>query len=144
MKVVFIKNVEKVGKIGQVAEVKNGYAKNYLLPKGLAVMEGDPRGKGLAKLLESENAQKEIEAKEVSGKIKEIEGTIFKIKAKANEKGSLFANIKSDEIIKLVYEKFSVKPIEVKNVPIKEKGKHTVDLDFGKNGKASVTVNVEI
>jgi len=100
MKVVFLKNVAGVGQVGQIKEVKDGYAMNYLIPQGLA--------HGLTKhnlfILESQKKKRERLVKEdIKGKsklAKKLNGKIFEIKVKADEKGSLYDKINNEDLVK--------------------------------------------
>ena len=93
MKVIFLKDVPNTGKKGEVKDVAPGHARNYLIPKGLAVKATPGRIKEM-------KAREESRAKKISQEIKEAENTAAKlaqktvtIKAKAGEEGRLFGSV---------------------------------------------------
>ncbi len=127
-------NVEKLGTIGDIVSVKPGYARNYLLPQGLATLPtiGEIRIVEKKKIEILKKYQEEKSAAEVvSKKISEI-GSI-EIKAKAGESGKLFGAITSKEIAEILNGKLSddIK-VERKQISLKraihELGSHQVKL----------------
>lgn len=98
MKVIFLQDVKGQGKKGQIKDVSEGYASNFLLPRGLA----RPATEGNMKTLENQNAaeqrrkeQEKIEAQELGKKLEEM---TMQLKAKAGEGGRLFGAITSKQI----------------------------------------------
>ncbi|GIO32817.1 MULTISPECIES: 50S ribosomal protein L9 [Paenibacillus] len=98
MKVIFLQDVKGQGKKGQIKEVSEGYASNFLLPRGLARLATD----GNMKTLENQNAaeqrrkeQEKIDAQELGKKLEEM---TVQLKAKAGEGGRLFGAITSKQI----------------------------------------------
>ncbi|GIO70133.1 MULTISPECIES: 50S ribosomal protein L9 [Paenibacillus] len=98
MKVIFLQDVKGQGKKGQIKDVSEGYASNFLLPRGLA----RPATEGNMKTLENQNAaeqrrkeQEKIEAQELGKKLEEM---TVQLKAKAGEGGRLFGAITSKQI----------------------------------------------
>ncbi|MCF6276631.1 MAG: 50S ribosomal protein L9 [Candidatus Magasanikbacteria bacterium] len=115
MKVLFIKEVRGSGKKGEIKEVSDGYARNFLIKKGLAVVAN--RGifvKVNAKIEKGKrNKNKEIEkGKQLA---KKLRGISLKIKVKANENGKLYAGINSNDIAKEISKKlgFDVNPKDI-------------------------------
>lgn len=139
MKIILIETVESLGLVGETKEVKEGYARNFLFPKKLAVRVGDPKAKEViekarkAKL----NALKEVD--EIKATAAKLADKILIFKAKVGEKGKLFGAIGRDEIAKEL--KVDEKKIEVE--PIKELGEHEVTVKFGHSISAKVKVKVE-
>lgn len=139
MKVVLIKTVEGLGIVGETKEVKLGYARNWLLPQGLAVLMGDTKAKEaiVNARKEREKVKKEIlELKELATKISEKE---IIIQAKAGEKGKLFGAVGKDEIAGEI--KIDKKQIEME--PIKNVGTHNVTIKIGYGIEAKVKVIIE-
>lgn len=109
MKVILIKDVKGLGKKGDVVKAKDGYARNYLLPKGLAKEATD----GNIKVLKEQKTAKKIKeqeelkkAKELSQKISEKE---VKIKSKAGENGKLFGSITTKDIADALKKQHKIK-----------------------------------
>lgn len=146
MKVILLQDIKNVGRREQIIEANDGYARNYLFPKKLAIeATKDNMLKLQAKKKADENRKNaEIEAnKEVAKSIEKIE---LKIKAKAGENGKIFGGITSKEIseeLKKQY-KFDIdkKKIVVKDT-IKNLGRFTIEIKFGDGIVAKLTISVE-
>lgn len=138
MKVVLLKPVLSIGNAGQVCEVKEGFAKNYLLPKGLAVVYGDNRG---SKVLERLNRIKREQLEGISKinqVISQINGGEIEISAKVNQKKQLFASVNQEEIKNIVEKKYSLRPDSLSGFPIKSLGKHEIGLIFSGDNSAKI------
>lgn len=109
MKVIFLKDVKGQGKKGELKEISEGYARNFLFPKGLAKEATDSNMKTLEAQQKSEEKRKEREkqdAQELALKLNEL---TVKIKAKAGEGGRLFGAISSKQVVEAMEEQFSIK-----------------------------------
>ena len=145
MKVILLQDIKNVGKKEQVIEANDGYARNFLFPKKLALeATKDNMLKLQAKKTSEANKKKaEIEAnKETAKKIEKLE---LKIKAKAGENGKIFGGITSKEVsdeLKKQY-KFDIdkKKISLKET-IKTLGRFTAEIKFGDGVNAKLTVEV--
>ena len=146
MKVILLQDVKNVGRKEQVIEANDGYARNYLFPKKLAIEASkDNMLKLQAKKTAEANKKKaEIEAnKEIAKKIEKIE---LQIKAKSGENGKIFGGITSKEIaeeLKTQY-KFEIdkKKIVLKET-IKNLGRFSAEIKFGDGINAKLTINVQ-
>jgi ribosomal protein L9 len=143
MKVIFNQDVKGHGKKGEMKEVSDGYARNFLLPKGMAVEASKDninamnlKDKAKAKQIEKEKAQ----AKENASK---LENVIVKIPAKAGTAGRLFGSITSKEISEELAAQHGISIEKNKIVqpePIKSFGSFEVKCKFGH--EISGTINV--
>ncbi|MGI6151181.1 MAG: 50S ribosomal protein L9 [Christensenellales bacterium] len=98
MKVILLKDVKGTGKAGAVAEVSDGYAQNYLIPRGLAKV-ATPNAINAAKQAEAaEQRRRQMEAEAAKKLAKELNGKTVTVKAKCGENGRLFGAITSKEI----------------------------------------------
>ena len=98
MKVIFLKDVKGQGKKGEVKEVSEGYARNFLIPRGLATIANESNLKQLDQLNKAEQRRKEqekTEAEQLAGKLKDV---TLKFKVKAGEGGRLFGSVTSKQI----------------------------------------------
>lgn len=145
MKVILLKDVKKTGKAGDVKEVSNGYARNFLFPNKL-VQIATPE---LIKKTE-ENRALEIKKAEENLKLAEeavnsLEGILVKIKAKANEEGKLFGSITPEMIINAIKkEAKTVKNFKIgTDASIKEIGEHKITLNFPHGLEAEIIIIVE-
>lgn len=145
MKVILLQDIKNVGRKEQIIEANDGYARNYLLPKKLAIeATKDNMLKLQAKKTSEANKKKaEIEAnKEIAKKIEKIELTI---KAKVGENSKIFGGITSKEIAEELKKqhKFEIdrKKITLKDT-IKSLGRYTAEIKFGDGVNAELTINV--
>lgn len=98
MKLLLAQDVKDLGKAGDIVNVKEGYARNYLLPKGLGIQPTD----GNIKRVEDTRKQREADEKARQQRLREaakvLEGTSVTIKAQANEQGHLFGSVTEKDI----------------------------------------------
>lgn len=145
MKVILLENIKGVGKKDEIINANDGYARNFLLPKKLAV---EASNENLAKLKSKQEAvahkkmQDKQEAEELSKKIEKI---ILKIEVKAGENGKIFGGVTAKEISEQLEKQYGLK-IEKKKIDLKDTiktiGMFNVDLKLyeGVNGKLKVHV----
>ncbi|MCL2641023.1 MAG: 50S ribosomal protein L9 [Phycisphaerales bacterium] len=142
MKVLLTQTIERTGIVGEVLEVSDGYARNYLLPKGLAIMPTE----GNIKRLEA--AKKEYEAKlkkireEKEALLAKLEGVEITVIRAANEEGHLFGSVSrrdiSEELQKLGH---NVSPDEVKlEEPLRRVDTYTVSVALAADLKTEIKV----
>lgn len=108
MKVVLKQDVKGLGKKGELVNTSDGYARNFLFPKGLAV---EANAQSMTELKNREQAQKyKIETETAAAKkaAAEIQGKTIKIKAKAGQNGKLFGSVTSKEIAEKLKEEFKI------------------------------------
>lgn len=129
MKVILQKDVKNIGKKGEVVDVAEGYGRNFLLPRGLAVeaSAGNLRNVAHQKKAESNRAKRELdEATAIGDKIKNQE---VKIGAKVGGAGKLFGSVTSQEVADQLRRQFSVeidkRKIDIKE-PIRALGSHSI------------------
>ena len=146
MTVIFLQDVKGKGKKGQMAEISDGYARNYLLPKKLA-MEATPDAINTMRMNDkaaAERAAKErAEAVEVSKKLREM--TVV-VTAKGGGAGKLFGSVTSQEIADALKAKSGIvidKRKIVLSDPIKNVGTYTVQCKLGYEIVAPLTVKIE-
>lgn len=144
MKVILLKDVEKLGKKGDIKEVADGYARNFLIPEKLAVLANKS---DIAKL----EAQKEIEDRQAEEELvryqetaTQMDGLELEIPVKIDEDGKLFGAVNTNQIIEKLQEKgFEIKKGQVKlEEPIKETGEHEVIVELPHNLEAKVKIIV--
>ena len=158
MKIILLKEVKNLGRKGEVKEVADGFARNFLLPQGLVMMASEGNVKMYSR--EKKKGEKRKE-KGVRGlKNLEKDGAKIVIKAKANEEGHLFAGIGRKEIADFLEQAPSMRllrrgsgqvragkgvKIDVKMIKLDKKiktiGEHVVEVDVGeKKGELRVKV----
>lgn len=147
MKVILLQDVKGTGKAGDVANVSDGYARNMLFKKNLAVEATDKNMKALEKKRAEEAALYAANKAEAENVKKVIEGKAVVIKTKGGEGGKLFGSITSADIADAVKAQFDVdidkKKIVLKN-PIKAAGEFDVPAKLFHEVTAEIKVKVEI
>jgi large subunit ribosomal protein L9 len=146
MKVVFLKDVSSKAKAGEIKEVADGYARNFLLPRGLALPATSIAIKTAQSQVEGKARHKARQKEELVELAKLVDGKIVNFQAKAGEKGKLHGSITStniaDELSKLVNIEIDKRKIEL-DEPLRELGSHNVKINFAKDIMAQVTVIIE-
>ena len=146
MKVIFLQDVKGKGKKGQMMEISDGYARNFLLPKKLAI-EATPDAINTMRMNDkaaAERAAKErAEALEISHKLREM---TLVVTAKGGGAGKLFGSVTSQEIADALKAKSGIaidKRKIVMSDPIKTVGTYTVQCKLGYEITAPLTVKIE-
>ena len=145
MKVILLQDIKNVGRKEQILEANDGYARNYLFPKKLAIeATKDNMAKLQAKKTSEANKKKaEIEAnREIAKKIEKVE---LIIKAKAGDNSRIFGGITSKEIAEELKKQHNFE-IDKKKIVLKETiknlGRYSVELKFGDGINAKLTITV--
>lgn len=145
MKVILNENIKGVGKKDQIINASDGYARNYLLPKKLAV---EANNENISKLhaKQDSNAYKKSQEKEEAMKIADkMSKILLKMEVKAGENGRIFGGVSSKEIADNLEEKYGIK-VDKKKIDLKETiktlGVFTIDIKLyeGVIGKLKVHV----
>ena len=144
MKVILIQDVENLGKVGQSVNVKAGYARNYLVPKKLALFATDQNMKSIETMIKQQEIKQAKERSNLESLAKILNKLTLKFKLKAGEEGKLFGSVTSQMISdELANQKLDVNKREiVLDDPIKELGSHKVSVELGEGITASIKVKV--
>ncbi|UCE58590.1 MAG: 50S ribosomal protein L9 [Phycisphaerales bacterium] len=114
MKLLLCKNIDKLGIVGDVVEVAPGYARNYLLPQGLATEPTDAARRALAearRIAEEDRTRKRAELEELAKRLEDVEVTI---RARANEEGVLYGSVGTRDVSdSLADEEYFVSPDQI-------------------------------
>jgi large subunit ribosomal protein L9 len=144
MKVLLCEDIKKLGWLGDIVEVSEGYARNYLLPEGLAKVATDGNVRALAKEKAKRAEQRLRERKRIEKAVEAVNGAEAVLAARANEQGVLFGSITEALIAaNLRTQGFEVAD-EIVKLPehIKQLGTHNVTLRFADDLTATVRVVV--
>ena len=145
MKVILLENLKRIGSIGEVIDVKRGFARNFLIANKKALYASKENVKEVEKIkteLSKKDNEKKQEAKKISDKINKKEYSVKKLSTENNE---LYGSVKPTEISKLIYEtsKIEIKPSMIQPVKeIKSLGKFKVKISLHSEVDAEITVNV--
>ena len=145
MKVILLENVKRIGSIGEVIEVKRGFARNYLIANKKALYASKDNIKEVEKIktdLSKKDNEKKKEARKIAEQINEKE---FLVKKLSTENKELYGSVKPTEIAKLIQEenKIEIKPSMIQPVEeIKALGKFKVKISLHSEVDAEITINV--
>ncbi|MDR2530474.1 MAG: 50S ribosomal protein L9 [Oscillospiraceae bacterium] len=134
MKVILLQDVKGQGKKGEAAEVSDGYARNYLIPRKLAVAATSENMNELKQREKAKAAQDERDRAAAAATAKRLESIVVKVGARAGEGGRLFGSITSQEIADALAEQHGIaveKNRIVQNDPIKAFGTFEVKVKLG-------------
>ena len=104
MKIILTTNIKKLGKIGDLVNVKNGYARNFLLPKKMALRENKKNLEYYEGIKEEIKIKENDKLEKAKKTIEDIKNLNIKFNKEADEKGQLYGSISKNEIINLLKE----------------------------------------
>jgi len=145
MQVLLIQDVPNLGQAGDIKRVADGYARNYLLAKGLAVpatkgtmKEAQQRQEALLRRQEKERNQAQVLAERISG-------LTLTFRARVGEKDRLYGSITTADIAEALSEKLGqeIDKRKIESAPLRELGTHQVPLRLTRDVSATVTVVIE-
>ena len=145
MKVVLLENVRKVGSIGEIIDVKRGFARNYLISKKKALFASKENIKQVEKIkqeLSKKDNEKKKDAKNIQEKVQNKE---FKVKKLSTENKELYGSVKPTEISKIINEtsKIEIKPSMIQPIKeIKSIGKFKVKVSLHSEVEAEIMIIV--
>ena len=146
MKVILLENIKKIGSIGEIIEVKRGFARNFLISNKKALYASKENVAEVEKIksdLSKKDNEKKLEAKSVAEKINNKEFTVKKL---STENKELYGSVKPTEISKLINDelKIDIKPSSIQPVKeIKSIGKFKVKVSLHSEVDAEITIVVE-
>ncbi len=144
MKVLLLEDIEKTGYLGDVVNVKDGFARNYLVPYGLATIPTEDAIRRIAEAKAQRAAERKAAAERLSQIAEEVNGAEVSVKAAANAQGHLFGSVTAEQIGSLLRDaKFEISDnmIALKD-HLKEVGEHEVTLKLAADITATVKVTV--
>jgi len=146
MKVIFLKDTPNQGRRGEVKEVSDGFAKNFLIAKGFAQVATVDMQNRLNKEAKEQEAKKQKQILNAQSLKQDLEKKTFSVKVKVGAKGQIFGAVHEKEIVVAVNGKlateFEKSQIEIAS-PIKTLGEHTVKVKLAPGVFANVKINVE-
>lgn len=146
MKVLLIKHLESLGRRGEIKNVAEGYARNFLLPGKFAVVANEVNEKkyaGMEKQIESKQTNKKLKTpEEIAARLRTISIVLAE---KADEVGTLFAGITRDKLAQLLAEKgvdLKTKQIELAE-PIKKIGDYKIGVNISASFKSEFRISIK-
>jgi len=145
MKVILLENLRKIGNIGDIIEVKRGFARNFLIINNKALYASKDNIKKVEKI-KTELGKKDLEKKRAAKELSEkIHNKLFNVEKQVTENKELYGSIKPTEISKLIFdkEKIEIKPSLIQPMKeIKTLGTHIVKIDLHSEIQAEIKIKV--
>ena len=147
MKVILKENIKGVGKKNEVINASDGYARNFLFPKNLAVEATPENMNKLNSQNEAKQYKKDVEKEKAKEIAKKLENITLQIKVQAGENGKIFGSVSSKEISEILEKQYKIsidkKKIELKE-PIKVLGTRTVEARLFEGVTGKIKLNVVV
>ena len=146
MKVILLENLKRIGSIGEVIDVKRGFARNYLIANKKALYASKENIKQVEKIkseLSKKDNEKKQEAKKIAEKINKKEYNVKKLSTENNE---LYGSVKPTEISKIIFEenKIEIKPSMIQPIKeIKSLGKFKVKIYLHSEVDGEIMIDVQ-
>jgi large subunit ribosomal protein L9 len=147
MQVILKKDVDKVGKIGQLLDVSDGYARNFLFPRGLAEEATEGKLADLKNRQLNKKAKEDKERQVSEENKKRVQGKMIRVLASAGESGKLFGSVTAAQIAEALKEQHGLK-VDKRNIklpePVKQPGSYGISIRLYAGVQAEMTLLVEI
>ena len=146
MKVILLENIKRIGSIGEIIDVKRGFARNYLIANKKALYASKENVSEVEKIksdLSKKDNEKKLEAKSIAEK---LNNKVFTVKKLSTENKELYGSVKPTEISKLINEedKIDIKPSMIQPLSeIKSLGKFKVKISLHSEVDTEISINVE-
>ncbi|MDX1445016.1 50S ribosomal protein L9 [Lishizhenia sp.] len=145
MEIILKKNVDNLGYKDDVVTVKNGYARNFLIPQGYAIMASASAIKAHNEVLKQRSHKEEKVKEEAAELAAKLEGVKVSIGAKVGENGKIFGSVNTlqlAEALKAAGVEIDRKSLKIKDEPIKEVGSYEAEANLHKEVKQAFTFEV--
>lgn len=145
MEIILKKNVDNLGYKDELVTVKNGYARNFLIPQGYAIMASASAVKAHNEVLKQRSHKEEKVKEEAAAIAAKLEGVKVSIGAKVGENGKIFGSVNTlqlAEALKAAGVEIDRKSLKIKDEPIKEVGSYEAEANLHKEVKQGFTFEV--
>jgi len=147
MEIILKQDIARLGYKNDLITVKDGYARNYLIPKGMAIIATESNKKQLAETKKQQAYKEEKIRNEAEAVVKQLEGTTLTIGVKASTTGKIFGSVNNIMIADAIKEQKNVeidrKKIEVNGDAIKEVGQYKAVVKLHKDINVEVALDVK-
>ena len=145
MEIILLKDIEKVGEKHTIVTVKNGYGRNYLIPKGFAIIANDSNRQKLDAIRQKAEEEEAAKLAVVQGVADKLEGKVLKIGAKSGTSGKIFGSVTNIQLSQALEEQFGIE-VDRRDIEITEEvktlGTYVAELKLHK--ELDVKVNFEV
>lgn len=145
MEILLRQDIENLGEIGEVVEVADGYARNYLLPRDMAVPVTEANLDKVRREQEAKKQREEEEVERAEEMADELEGFVCLIEARATDKGSLFGSVTAQDVAEALEEN-GFEGLRASNIviprPLEELGDYDIEVMLLPDVRVPITVRV--
>ncbi len=146
MKVIFLKDQTGGGKKGEIKDVSEGFAKNFLIPKGFAAIATTEIQTKIAKEKKEAAAKHQKEINQLESLKSDLEKRTFTVTVKVGDKGQIFSGVHDKDVAESINKKMDLvidrHQVEI-NKPIKELGEHKIVIKLASGITAKINIKVE-
>ena len=143
MQVILLESLNKLGKAGEIVAVKDGYAKNYLIPQNKAIVANKANLADLKNKISKINSDNDKRIAKASTMKEILDGKIYEIQIDANDEGILYGSVNQQQIIRLISDK--VKDISADSIvmpQIKNLGEYSITVRLYEDISAKINLSV--
>ena len=145
MEIILLQDIEKVGEKHEIVDVKPGFARNYLIPRKMAIIANQPNRSRLDEIKQKEADELAARLAEFEAIAEQLKGKVLKIGAKSGTSGKIFGSVTNVQIATALKEQFDIdvdrKKIELPE-EVKTLGTYTADIDL--HPDVDIKVNFEV
>ena len=143
MQVILLESLNKLGKAGEVVAVKDGYAKNYLIPHNKAIVANKTNLADLKNKISKINSDNDIRIAEAKSIKENLDGKTYEVQIEANDEGVLYGSINQQQIIQLISNETNKINADSIVIPqIKNIGEYSVTIRLYEEISAKITLSV--
>ena len=143
MQVILLESLNKLGKAGEIVAVKDGYAKNYLIPQNKAIVANKANLADLKNKISKINSDNDKRIANASTMKENLDGKIYEVQIDANDEGILYGSVNQQQIIRLISDK--VKDISADSIvmpQIKNLGEYSITVRLYEDISAKINLSV--
>ena len=146
MKVILLQDIKGVGKKDEIINASDGYARNFLFPKKMAIPADEGNMARLQSKKDSQEYKKELERKDAKQVKSKIENIVLEIKVKAGENGKIFGGVTSKEISEELKNKYNIQ-VDKKKIMLKETiktlGRFNIEIKLYENIVSKLVLEIK-
>ena len=143
MQVILLESLNKLGKAGEIVAVKDGYAKNYLIPQNKAIVANKANLADLKNKISKINSENDKRIAKASTMKENLDGKTYEIQIDANDEGILYGSVNQQQIIRLISDK--IKDISADSIvmpQIKNLGEYSITVRLYEDISAKINLSV--
>ena len=143
MQVILLESLNKLGKAGEIVAVKDGYAKNYLIPQNKAIVANKANLADLKNKISKINSENDKRIAKASTMKENLDGKIYEIQIDANDEGILYGSVNQQQIIQLISDKVADISADAIVMPqIKNIGEYSITVRLYEDISAKINLSV--